>query len=154
MSSGNKVLFALFTFGLAVMAQPVAARDVTTELPAELRALLQEEMVQIDAAMKSIHSAMIRGQHQVVQAKGQAIHDSFILEQSMTPEKRKALKAAVPKAFLKLDQQFHQLARQLANSAGARNTAKQQEIFAQMTQACVTCHSRYVDERFDGLKQQ
>lgn len=154
MISGNKHLVALFTLSLAVLAQPVTAQDVTAELPSELRALLQEEMVQVDAAMKSIHGAIIRGNHKLVEKKGRAIHDSFILEQSMTPEKRKALKAAVPKEFLKLDQQFHQLAARLADSGAARDTAKQQEIFGQMTQACVTCHSRYVSERFDGLGGQ
>lgn len=154
MNSGNKHLAALFTLSLAILAQPAAARDVTAELPSELRALLQKEMVQVDAAMKSIHGAIIRGNHQVVKEKGRAIHESFILEQSMTPEKRKALKSAVPKKFLKLDQQFHQLAARLADSGGAKDTARQQKIFGQMTQACVTCHSRYVSDRFDGLDGQ
>jgi hypothetical protein len=67
---------------------------------------------------------------------------------------RKTLKSAAPKGFLKLDQEFHELAAQLSESGKAKDTGKQLEVFGQMTQACVTCHSRYVSSRFDGLKQR
>lgn len=151
---GTSRTLALGLLSLTLLTQPVAAQDVTTELPEEVRALLQEEMVQVQAAMKSIHGAIVRGQHEVVREKGQAIHDSFILKQSMTPDMRQTLKAAAPKEFLKLDQKFHKLAARLSESGKEEETGKQLEIFGKMTQACVTCHSRYVSDRFDGLRQR
>ncbi|MFO7550888.1 MAG: hypothetical protein R6W80_05750 [Haliea sp.] len=111
-------------------------------------------MVQIDAAMQVIHGAIVRGEHEVVEKQGMAIHDSFILQQSITPEQRKALKAAVPDGFLQLDQGFHALAARLSDSGGRKDTAAQLQIFGELTQTCVTCHSRYVSERFDGLDKQ
>ncbi len=150
----NKRLFALGTLCLTFLSQSASAQDVTAELPPEVRSLLQREMVQIDAAMKSIHGAIVRGDHDVVEKQGKAIHDSFILQQSITPEGRKALKNAVPEGFLQLDQGFHALAAQLSDSGGRKDTAAQLKIFGQLTQACVTCHSHYVYERFGGLDTQ
>ncbi|MDO8863624.1 hypothetical protein Q6D67_18180 [Haliea sp. E1-2-M8] len=150
----NKRFLALCILCLAFLAQAASAQDVTAELTPEIRGLLQKEMVQVDAAMKVIHGAIIRGDHEVVEKQGKAIHDSFILQQSITPEERKALKAAVPDEFLKLDQGFHELAVQLSESGGRKDTADQLKIFGQLTQACVTCHSRHVSERFGGFNTQ
>lgn len=69
----------------------------------------------------------------------------------MTPEKRRILKAALPQAFLELDQEFHELAAGLSVSGNRRDAAEQMRIFAHRAQACVTCHSRHVGERFGGL---
>lgn len=154
MTFTNKRLFALGTLCLSFLAQPASAQDVTAELPPEVRSLLQKEMVEIDAAMQVIHGAIVRGEHEVVEKQGKAIHDSFILQQSITPEQRTALKAAVPDGFLQLDQGFHALAARLSDSGGRKDTAAQLQLFGQLTQACVSCHSRYVSERFDGFGAQ
>ncbi|PAU81716.1 hypothetical protein CK501_00770 [Halovibrio salipaludis] len=148
----NSLLAACLTLATLVAA-PAMAEDVTSELNPKLRGLLQQEMVGIEAAMKEIYSAIIRGNHEVVKEKGQAIHDSFILAQELTDEDRQALKAAVPRAFLKLDQKFHKQAGKLANAGVEKNTRKQKQLFDRMTESCVSCHSRFVDERFSGLKE-
>lgn len=132
---------------------PAQAEDVTSELNPKLRGLLQKKMIGIEAAMKEVYSAIIRGNHEVVQTKGQAIHDSFILAQELTDKDRKALKAAAPKAFLKLDQRFHKQAAKLAQAGEEGHTKKQKQLFDRMTNSCVNCHSRFVNERFSGLKQ-
>jgi DNA-binding GntR family transcriptional regulator len=151
---GSNRTLALGMLSLALLAQPAPAKDVTSELPGEVRALLQKEMVEVQAAMKSIHGAIVRGRHEVVKEKARAIHESFILKQSMTSDMRKKLKAAVPKEFLKLDQKFHKLAARLSESGKAEDTGKQLDIFGNMTRTCVTCHSRYVNDRFEGLRQR
>lgn len=138
---------------IVISTAPALAEDVTPELNPKLRGLLQKEMVGIEAAMKEVYSAIIRGNHEVVQEKGQAIHDSFILAQELTDEDRKALKAAVPKGFLKLDQAFHKQAAKLAESGQQQKTRQQKKLFDQMTESCVACHTQYVDERFSGLKK-
>ncbi|WP_417544253.1 hypothetical protein [Marinobacter sp.] len=43
------------------------------------------------------------------------------------------------------------------NAAVARDqqdTRAQAETFNRMTESCVACHSRYVTDRFEGLKEQ
>lgn len=138
---------------LTLVAVPAAAEDVTAELTTKLRGLLQKEMIEIEAAMKDVYSAIIRGNHELVTEKGQAIHDSFILAQELTAEDRQALKAALPEAFLKLDQKFHGQAEKLAAAGENENTGEQKRLFDRMTDTCVSCHSRFVDERFSGLKE-
>lgn len=149
---GKRLLGALLiTMTLAIL--PAQAEDVTSELNPKLRGLLQKEMIGVEAAMKEVYSAIIRGNHEVVAERGQAIHDSFILDQELTREDRKTLKASVPKAFLKLDQKFHRQAAKLSEAGNSENTRKQKKVFDRMTNSCVACHSRFVDERFSGLKQ-
>ncbi|QIB66489.1 hypothetical protein [Kineobactrum salinum] len=147
----GKQIFVLCIFYFFFLTRVASAQDVTAELAPDIRGLLQKEMVQVDVAMKVIHGAIVRGDHEVVDKKGREIHDSFILQQSITPDQRKALKAAVPDEFLKLDQRFHVLASQLSDAGSRKNTEDQLKIFGQLTQACVMCHSGHASERFQGF---
>lgn len=143
----------LCTLLIALTTLPAQAKDITSELTPKLRDLLQQEMTGVETAMKDVYSAIIRGNHDVVHKKGQAIHDSFILDQKLTKQDRKDLKSAVPKSFLKLDQRFHKQAEKLAEAGNEENTQKQKQLFDRMTDACVSCHTRFVNERFSGLDQ-
>ncbi|MDZ7825810.1 MAG: cytochrome c [Gammaproteobacteria bacterium] len=97
-----------------------------------------------------------RHRHRPARARGanraQAIHDSFILKQEMTPEDRKALVAAVPEAFVQRDRAFHQLSAELAEAARAADPARERALFGEMVDACAGCHARYAGGRFPGLK--
>lgn len=138
-------------FALASLAPGLAAEPVGPELTPKLRGLLIKEMVQIDQAMQEIFSAIVRGQHATVADKGQAIHDSFILKQSLTKEDRQDLKAAVPPEFLQMDAHLHELSASLAEAGRSEDTPRQLELFSRMTDACVACHSTYTTDRFPGL---
>lgn len=131
--------------------QPTAAINVGAELPPKLRILLIQEMRAIDEASQQIHSAIVQGQHETIANKAQAIHDSFIMEQQMTPADEAALLAAVPKAFLASDEELHELSAKLAEAGRARDTARQMQLFSEMTKGCVSCHSAYATARFPGL---
>jgi len=137
--------------GLAVASGLMAAEPVTPKLTDKLSRLLQEEMRAVQVAMTSIHSAMVMGQHASVAENAQRIHDSFILQQSLTEQDRKDLMAAVPKGFIGLDKEFHQLAASLAEAGRNGNTGRQQKLFGKMTQNCITCHSKYVSNRFPDV---
>ena len=143
------VLASLASSGAIFAAEPVGPK-----LTEKLRGLLVKEMVEIEAAMQETYSAIVQGKHDEVAQKGQAIHDSFILEQSLTQQDRQELKAAVPKEFLQMDQHFHQLSASLAEAGQRQDTQAQVETFNRMTESCVACHSRYVTDRFEGLKEQ
>lgn len=139
---------------LAVSSVVVAAEPVGPDLTEKLRGLLAKEMLEIESAMKATYSAIIQGRHDEVAQNGQAIHDSFILKQSLTMQDKQDLKAAVPADFLQMDKQFHQLAASLAEAGKQQNTQAQTEIFSRMTESCVACHSQYVTDRFEGLQEQ
>lgn len=141
------ILGSLIIAGGAVAADPVGPN-----LTAKLRGLLVREMVEIESAMHVTYSAIIRGNHDVVAQNGQAIHDSFILEQSLTEQDHQDLEAAVPEEFLHMDEQFHQLAAALAEAGEQKNSEQQVEVFNRMTESCVACHGRYATDRFGGLQ--
>jgi len=130
-----------------------AAEPVTPKLTEKLDRLLREEMRSIQSAMGQVHSAIVMGDHATVAKSAQAIHDSFILQQSLTDQDKKDLMSAVPEGFIKLDKEFHQLAAELAAAGSKNNTGKQLTIFNEMTQNCVQCHEEYVSDRFPGLSK-
>jgi len=145
------IIVGSLLLGLAISTGSMAGEPVTPKLTDKLRQLLQEEMRAVQGAMTSIHSAMVMGQHERVAESAQQIHDSFILQQSLTEQDRKDLMSAVPEGFIELDKAFHQLAASLAQAGREEDTEKQQELFGEMTRNCVACHGAYVSDRFPGV---
>ena len=143
------VLLSLMLAGSAISAEPTGLN-----LNAKLRGALIKEMVEVQAAMHVTYSAIVQGDHATVAQQGKAIHDSFILEQALTEQDLQDLVATVPAEFLQMDEQFHQLAAALAEAGRQENTQEQVEVFGQLTESCVACHSSYVTDRFSGLRDQ
>lgn len=122
--------------------------DVGSKLAPRVRQLLIEEMNAVMEASESILAALVTRQDSVVAEKAQAIHDSFILKQEMTAQDRAALLDAVPSGFVRQDRAFHELSARLAQAARAGDAVRQRELFADMLDACVSCHSKYAVGRF------
>lgn len=152
MTKTNGSLLSILILSLAVSLTATAAEPVTPKLTDKLDRLLREEMRSIQTAMGQIHSAIVMGQHDKVAKQAQGIHDSFILQQSLTEQDRKDLMSAVPKGFIKLDKEFHQLAASLAEAGRNDDTEKQHKLFGKMTGNCIQCHSTYVSDRFPDVK--
>ncbi|CAM4210988.1 hypothetical protein VRRI112168_17975 [Vreelandella rituensis] len=140
------------SFMLATLVSSVAAEPVGSDLTPKLRGLLIKEMIQVELAMHEVFSAIVQGRHAMVAEKGQSIHDSFIMAQSLTDEDRQDLKASVPPEFLQIDTYLHELSASLAEAGHAEDTPRQVELFGRMTETCVACHSAYVTDRFEGLE--
>ncbi|MBA1145616.1 cytochrome c [Ectothiorhodospiraceae bacterium WFHF3C12] len=134
-------------------SQSSSADPVTPKLTDKLRGLLQAEMQQIDQAMRDIYTAIISGDHETVADRARAVHESFILKQSLTPADRKDLVQAVPKDFLARDKAFHATALKLAEAGERRETRAELRHFERMTRQCTGCHARYVSDRFPGVGQ-
>jgi len=138
-----------------VAAQPPAdERAVGLSLPPSLRALLIQEMIEILDASGNILDALVRGEDERVAQNAQAIHDSFILEQGMTDADHAALHAALPHAFIQRDEAFHELSADLAAAAREADRPRQRELFAQMVEACVDCHSAHATNRFPAFAEE
>lgn len=136
-------------------AQPEPNTEaVGPSLPPTLRALLIEEMLAVLDASGNILDALVRGQDARVAENAQAIHDSFIMAQQMTDADRETLRTSVPRAFLERDEAFHELSAELAESARNGDRPRQRELFAQLIDACVDCHSAHASNRFPELASQ
>jgi len=152
MTKTNSPLLGILILSFTVSFAATAAEPVTPELTDKLDRLLREEMRSIQTAMGQIHSAIVMGQHDKVAKQAQDIHDSFILQQSLTEQDRKDLMSAVPEGFIKLDKEFHKLAASLAEAGRNDDTEKQHKLFGKMTGNCIQCHSTYVSDRFPDVK--
>lgn len=134
---------ALGGFALAQEAEPVSPK-----LTPKLRDLLRREMVSINDASQQILTSIVAGDDAGVAKLAQQIHDSFILRQSMTPDDKKNLMAAVPEGFVQQDRAFHGIAAELAQAARSKDRPQQQEQFSRMVKACSACHDEYAQDRF------
>jgi hypothetical protein len=128
-----------------------AQEDIGAKLSPDVRALLTQEMVAILGATQTITDAMIRGDDQTVAEQAQRIHDSFILAQELTKEQHEALIKAASKEFLNKDGEFHVVAASLAQAARTGDKPRQQKIFSQMLEACVSCHTAHAAQRFPSF---
>lgn len=136
--------------GAAAQAEP---EPVFPKLTPKLQDLLRREMISLEDASRQILSALIAGDDARVAELAEQVHDSFILQQEMTPEDKVDLMAAVPEDFVQLDRRFHELSADLASAAGSGDLISQHESFGQMLEACTTCHSRYATDRFPGFAE-
>ena len=137
---------------LLMSAQPSDAGDpVGPKLTERLKELLATEMAQVGEATSMLAHSIATGDHETVNALGVKVRDSFILKQSLTPQDKKDLVGAVPKAFLMLDKRFHGMAGKMAQAAEAKDTELELFYYGQMLEACTQCHAQFASDRFTGF---
>jgi hypothetical protein len=149
-----KNLFFSMIFVLAACTNVMADESaVGSTLPPNVRVLLIQEMIAVLDASKTILDALVRGQDEVVAKNAQAIHDSFIMAQKMTEADKQALLKAVPEAFLKRDEAFHELSARLAEAARKGDKGLQRKLYYEAIDSCVACHANHATDRFPELRQ-
>lgn len=134
-----------------VVAEEAAPSAVGAALPTNVRVLLIQEMMALRDAAQNIMDGLVQGRDEVVAENAQAMHDSFIMAKKMTAADKEALVKAVPAAFLEKDKAFHKLSAQLAKAAESGDRPKQNELFAELINACAQCHSEHAYDRFPGF---
>jgi hypothetical protein len=130
-------------------AQPAAGP--TAGLSPELRAAFIAEMQHLDAGLQRAVSAIARADWAAAEQTAREISGSFILEQRLSAAQREELHRVLPEAFLALDRGFHAHAQRLAAAAKAHDGELAAFYTYQLTDACVSCHSRYAQHRFPAL---
>ncbi len=146
-----KKLLLLTCTTLSLMAsEPQVGVDALSN---GVRSLLSQEMLALEKGMHSIFSSTISGDYDAIVTKATQIQNSFILKQNLTKEQRAELKAKVPKEFIVLDRGFHEKAGELAAAAEFGDAKAVSEIYSQMTQTCVKCHSTYAQSRFSNFEE-
>ena len=141
----------IISTGVSGLAMAQESEPVSLDLTPKLQDLLLQEMQSIEQASKDILSALIAGDDARVAELAQQIHDSFIMEQSMTPDDEQDLIAAVPEDFLTQDRALHELSHSLAEAARDSDRALQHAKFGEMIAACTACHTAYATDRFPHL---
>lgn len=135
--------------GLQTVAQ--AAEPVGPKLTPRLKGLLASEMQQVAQATADLALAIASGDHKTAKQLGVAVHDSFILKQSLTDQDKKDLMGAVPPTFIAFDRRFHAVAGKLAHAAESKDSQLQGFYYSEMLRSCVNCHAEFASDRFPGL---
>lgn len=143
---------------IALLVSASAARSqdlqpIGPKLTPKLLDLLRQEMQAVLQASHEIVEAAAFGEHSTVAEKAQQVHESFILEQSMSEQDRKDLIAAVPQEFVNLDRSFHELTANLAKAARARDQLLVDRYVGEIIAACGGCHGKYATDRFPGFQR-
>ncbi len=146
----KRLLLTLILFAGSLQAQP-STKGVES-LSGDLRGLLSMEMLQIEQGMHKIFSHMVRGDYQEVNKIALNIRDSFILKRKLTKAQRAELRK-LPKAFLQLDQSFHEAAGDLANAAEFGDKDTVVEYYQKMVGKCVQCHANFATHRFKNFEE-
>ena len=123
-------------------------------LPADLLALLAEEMNQIDQGMQVLVADLAAGRWHEVASTARSIQSSYILKQSLSSEQMEQLHELLPSHFQELDKTFHYHAGKLAEAAEARDADVSGLYFGRLVQGCMNCHSRYATETFSGFGKE
>ncbi len=137
-------------FFMATVTQPVyaAAEPIGPKLTPRLKQMLSEEMLSVKQSAKMILDGLLAGDHSMVATQAQQIHDSFILERSLTEQDKKDLMKAASPEFLKLDGEFHQTAGKLAQAAQHKDYELQRFYYSRLVESCQGCHSQHATDRF------
>ena len=148
------LLSAVVCFSLATEAIG-SENTAVTKLSPKLKSLLNSEMQAIRGGMQSMFQAYISGQYQEVAKTARQIKQSYIIKRNITPEQRQELMSKLPKGFFETDQAFHQYAGMLAHVAEEQHQELIGFYLSKMTEACVSCHSRFATHKFpDFAKSQ
>jgi len=121
------------------------------DLSPELRNLFSEEMRQLQNGMTQILPLYVSGGWAEIAAVAGKMEDSYVLKQNLSAEQMDELHAKLPGEFIELDQQFHYLAGMLEHAAKVEKVELVGFYYSKMSEACVSCHSRFATQRFPAL---
>lgn len=118
------------------------------KLAPEIRALLQKEMLAIEAAMKEIVFYNANGDTEKVSQVAKQIKESFIMKQSLTSEQKHQLHTLLPSDFIQQDKQFHYYAGMLQHVAEKQKSELISFYFGKLFEACSSCHQAHAKHKF------
>lgn len=138
----------------SIMSQQALANGpdpIGPKLTPRLAKMLSEEMLSIRQASKQIFDGLIFGDNALVATQAMQIHDSFILERSLTEQDKKDLMKAATPEFLKLDGNFHMTAKKLSEAAAHKDHELQAIYYSRLVETCQTCHSQFATDKFPAF---
>ena len=143
-----KILLTLaFLFAVSNVYAADENKGAETLSP-ELRALLQQEMLAIDAGMKAIVDFNAAGDTQQISKVAKQMQASFVLKKNLTPTQRKELHNKLTADFIQQDEAFHYNAGMLAHAAEKNKTELMGFYYGKLFDACASCHQAHAQHRF------
>ena len=124
------------------------------ELPEYLRNILRIEMQQVDSGMGNLLSFLAQGNVDKSVKVAEQLHSTFILKQQLSQQDLKQLISLLPADFIQLDREFHRNAKKIAEAVKQHDFETSIQLYSEMAQACVTCHTQYAFTRFPSLKNE
>lgn len=156
----KKFVFILL-FSLSLTSLPAYAEDHhqhhskaqsdVESLSPELRELLKKEMLALQDGMMSIIPAYVSGDWSKIKTIADKMQNSYILKQNLSDKQKHELHSQLPAQFIKQDQQFHYLAGMLKHVAEEEKTELVGFYFSKLSEACVSCHSKFATHKFPAL---
>ena len=118
----------------------------------ELKKILTEEMVAIQAGMAELIPAIAAGDAQKVADIGAKMEASYIMAQKLTPKQMEELHKGLPAGFVAMDEEFHYFAGMLTHAAYMGHWNMIPSLASKLMEGCVNCHGTYATEKFPELK--
>ena len=148
-----KIIVSIGLLLMSVLGFTEDGKKGVEALAPELRALLQQEMRSIEAAMKDMVSYNASGDFEQVEKLASQIENSFILKQNLTEQQRHQLHTLLPDDFLKQDEQFHYDAGMLQHVAANKKSELISYYYGKLLESCGNCHQIHAKHRFPKFEQ-
>ncbi len=146
------IIFSMTIASFSLGHAETKSNDSAIEtLSPDIRDLLTKEMKALQEGMMSIIPAYVSGDWKKIEHTAHKMKNSYIMKQSLTEEQKKELRATLPEAFIKQDQQFHYLAGMLEHVAKEEKIELIGFYFSEMNEACVACHAQYAGHKFPSF---
>ncbi len=147
----------LLAFSSDVKAEQVSLKSKPAPeqltLPENVRTVLVSEMVTISKLMGILLENLVQGNIENSASIAIDIRNSN-LKKSFDATEIKKILGLLPKGFIKLDQKFHGDANKLAEAVKLKDFQKAFNLYSEMTQGCLNCHSTYSNKRFSNLRPE
>ena len=144
--------YLLIAFMMVVEIQPtLAAPDKSSgveSLSATTRALLREEMAEIQNAMIAIVPLYAAGKVAEIASIAKQIKNGYILKQQLSAAQKLELAHRLPASFLQIDEKFHYYAGMLETAALNNNQELIGFYFTRLAESCSACHAQHATHRF------
>ena len=140
--------------GFALGQEPGAqeADEPVLKLSPRLRGVLVAEMVGLRTGVAELAMSLTAGEWAKAAEEARRMHESYIMEQQLSPEEMEELHHALPEGFVVLDERLHRHAEALAHAADAADAELALFYFGKITEGCVACHASYATHVLPGFR--
>lgn len=131
--------------------KPKPFASAVETLSPELRELLRQEMLALQAGMMSIIPAYVSGDWREIEHIAHKMKKSYILKQSLSDEQITELHDSLPEEFIKQDKEFHYLSGMLNHAAKNKKPELVGFYFSKLSESCVGCHRQFAIHKFPAF---
>ncbi len=145
------LLVSAFACGLNAQAgDPAKLARSDVQMSADLRKLLQEEMLELLTGTQTIAASLPVANWKGITVTSARMRHSYVLERKLTRSQEDEL-SRLPDEFKALDEAFHLRAEKLERAAAARDAEAVAFQFSRLLETCTTCHTKFANTKFPAF---